>query len=175
MKIIKLSILFTIIAVSQLFAQITPIVKTENGNLVHYFTKQRDTYYNLGRLQSEELRKRVVNEVKIIGGVTGYELDSCFSTTRLNNFVDSKGWIMPILFFDQTGKVYAVEIIINKRYFTFTDNEVECILTKIMTTKLQLEFSNGYFNFYYKNSGKYRPTRRFVNPHEDLDLPEDQH
>ena len=159
-------------------AQVTPIVKTENEYYIHYSTKLRDTYYNLDRSQSEELKKRVANEVKIIGGgVTGNDLDACFSTTRLNNFVDSKGWIMPILFFDQTGKVYAVEIIIDKEYFTFTDNEVQCILIKIMNAKLQLEFSNGYFNFYYKNTGKYRPKRRFVNPHPDdlPDLNEGQH
>lgn len=178
MKTIQLLLVVTLLTGIQINAQVTPIVKTENGSYIHYSTKLRDMHYNLGKSQSEELKKRVANEVKIIGGgVTGNDLDACFSTTRLNNFVDSKGWIMPILFFDQTGKVYAVEIIIDKEYFTFTDNEVQCILTKIMNGKLQLKFSNGYFNFYYKNSGKYRPQLRFVKPHEEKypDLDEGQY
>lgn len=174
MKTIKIIFILTFYTGIQLYAQITPIVKTENGNFVHYSTKLRDKYYDLGKSQAEGLKKRVAKEVKIIGGgVTGNDLDDCFSTTQLNSFVTSKGWIMQIIFFDQTGKVSAAEIVTYKRYFTFTDKEVQCILTKIVNAKLQLEFSNGYFNFYYKSSGKYIPKLRLVNPNPPKDLEDD--
>ncbi len=171
MKTIKLVILFTIITLSQLFAQITSIVKEENGPYVKYWTQSKEAYHNLYKSQSKEIKDRVAKEIKIIDGSTGNDLDVCFSTIRLNNLADMGGGIMPVLYFDQTGKVYAAGLLMNKRYITLTDAEAQCLLTKILAKKLQLTFQNGFFNFYNKVTGEYRPTRRFVNPHDD-ELPD---
>ena len=175
MKTIKLIILFTLIILSQLNAQTTPITKKVNGSYTKYWTTSNESCRDLYESQSDEHKKRVKNEVKIIDALTGNDLDACFSTKRLNDLADIGKRMKPLLYFDQTGKVCAAGLLINTNYYTVTDEEVQCILTKLMNKKLQLKFLNGIFNFYYFTDGTYRPTQGFVNPHEDPDLPEDQH
>jgi len=171
MKTIKLSILFTMIIVSQLFAQINPMVKEENGNYLKYWTNSKEIYHNLSNSQTKELKSRIVKEVKIIDGPRDTDFNKCFSTNRLRVLAETKGITMVISYFDQTGTVKAAGIYINKRYFTLTDSEIECLLSKIMTKKLQLEFSNDIFNFYYKVNGTYKPKLKLINPHPD-ELPD---
>ena len=177
MKKFILITLFTLTTVSHIFAQIKPIVNEVNGNYLRYWTQSKGIYENLGKSQSIELKNKVVKEVKIKDGPTDIELNSCFSTSRLNELEQTNGIIMLVSYFDQTGTVKAAGIYINKRYFILTNEEIECILTKLMNKKLKIEFNNGFFNFYYKVSGSYIPKQTFINLHEeeDPDLDEKQY
>lgn len=170
MKTTFLLLAFILLAALSVQSQITPLTFKDTGSYRRYYTKLESTYSKLAYNQTQAIKDRVHKEVKLTNMALFRGSDLCFSTTRLNDLADAKTAIVIVIYYDQTGKIYAGKMVFNENEVILTETEVTCIFSKVFTQKLQITFLNSPFNFYYASSFLYKPKRAFTNPKEDPDF-----
>jgi len=149
--------LFFLSIVQFAMAQVTPIEAVIDKKKTTYSTKSHSNYNTLFENQSYNLLQKLQENLKLIDNVNLIFIKGCIqnnASLQNNNTILYVEYIV-----NQEGNVLSCSLVNYGIRVSFSDSEIECILTEAMNNTFSFsEVPNGINKFYYRIMKRFKFT-----------------
>lgn len=122
------------------YSQVTPIETIVDSKKTTYLTSQHSNYISNVEAQSNELKLKLQEELKIDDNINPLFIKNCLNATTYSSAKNNKVIFIVEYVCDETGSVLSCSLINYGNKVSLSNAEVECILTAAMNNTFS--FSN---------------------------------
>lgn len=147
MKLKTLLILLFLSIIHFSYAQVTPIEKIVDSKKTTYLTNQHSDYISSVEAQSNELKLKLEEELKIDDNIDPLFIKNCLNQNTYSSLKNNKVIFIIEYVCDENGDVLSCSLINYGNKVSVSNSEVECILTAAMNSSFDFNAPSSIGQF----------------------------